>query len=80
LNTFSLKDVMKIYRHSTPVDIQQSEDEEDTSIGCPPNGIFQGLPPSDPIHVLVRVYIVKVKFKGMINMKFCNNIAIDSRV
>ena len=47
---------LKIYKIPLPPDI------EDTTItgGDPQYGLFQGLPSNDPIHVLVRIYIVKV--------------------
>lgn len=32
----------------------------DETNGCPVNGIFQSLPLNETIHVLVRVYVVKV--------------------
>lgn len=44
-----------MYRWPLPKDI-----EEYTVMGLDPQyGFFQGLPNNDPIHVLVRVYIVK---------------------
>ena len=45
-----------IYKIPLPPDI------EDATItgGDPSLGMFQGLPNNDPIHVLVRVYVVKV--------------------
>jgi hypothetical protein len=39
------------------MDIESASDDPN---GFPPNSIFRGLPPNDPIHVLVRVYVVKV--------------------
>ncbi|XP_047477393.1 LOW QUALITY PROTEIN: otoferlin-like [Penaeus chinensis] len=46
---------LKLYRWPLPKDI------EDTTItgGDPQYGFFQGLPSNDPIHVLVRVYVVR---------------------
>ena len=47
---------LKIYKIPLPDDI------EDTTMtgGDPSMGLFGGLPSNDPIHVLVRVYVVKV--------------------
>lgn len=48
---------MRIYKIPLPPDI-----EDCTITGGDPNyGLFQGLPSNDPVKVLVRVYIVKVK-------------------
>ena len=48
---------LKIYKIPLPDDI------EDTTItgGDPTHGLFQGLPSNEPIKVLVRIYIVKVR-------------------
>ena len=58
---------MKVYRLpslvSTDPDNVNTADNDalsDELNGCPVNSIFRGLPPNDPIHVLVRVYVVKV--------------------
>jgi len=46
---------IKVYKWPLPKDI-----EDHTIMGFDPQyGFFQGLPSNDPIHVLVRVYIVK---------------------
>ena len=47
---------LKIYKIPLPPDI------EDSTImgGDPQYGLFQGLPNNDPIHVLVRIYLIKV--------------------
>ena len=47
---------LKIYKVPLP------PDTADTTLmgGDPQYGLFQGLPTNDPVHVLVRVYIVKV--------------------
>ena len=47
---------LKIYKIPLPPDI------EDTTItgGDPQYGLFQGLPNNDPLHVLCRIYVVKV--------------------
>ncbi|XP_064096144.1 otoferlin-like isoform X4 [Macrobrachium nipponense] len=49
------KGCLKLYRWPLPKDI------DDTTItgGDPQYGFFQGLPSNDPIHVLVRVYVVR---------------------
>ncbi|XP_042243483.1 otoferlin-like isoform X3 [Homarus americanus] len=49
------KGSLKLYRWPLPKDI------DDTTItgGDPQYGFFQGLPSNDPIHVLVRVYVVR---------------------
>ncbi|KAF2368428.1 C2 domain [Trinorchestia longiramus] len=49
------KGSLKLYRWPLPKDLQ------DTSVmgGDPRHGFFQGLPSNEPIHVMVRVYIVK---------------------
>ena len=44
----------------TPADLVSDSDLPIDDQGAPPNSIFRGLPPNDPIHVLVRVYVVKV--------------------
>ncbi|XP_046390175.1 otoferlin-like isoform X2 [Ischnura elegans] len=49
------KGAIKVYKWPLPKDI-----EDHTIMGFDPQyGFFQGLPSNDPIHVLVRVYIVK---------------------
>ncbi|XP_076068132.1 otoferlin-like isoform X2 [Oratosquilla oratoria] len=49
------KGSLKLYRWPLPKDI-----EETTIMGADPQyGFFQGLPSNEPIHVLVRVYIVR---------------------
>lgn len=46
---------IKVYKWPLPKDL-----EDHTIMGFDPQyGFFQGLPSNDPIHVLVRVYIVK---------------------
>jgi hypothetical protein len=52
-----LQGSLKIYKIPLPPDI------EDTTItgGDPQYGLFQGLPNNDPLHVLCRIYIVKVR-------------------
>ena len=53
--------MMKIYRlPSVPGNVPAEVDDEENEDGSPPNGIFQGLPPNEPLHILVRVYVVKV--------------------
>ncbi|KAK4312408.1 hypothetical protein Pmani_016177 [Petrolisthes manimaculis] len=49
------KGSLKLYRWPLPKDI------DDTTItgGDPQYGFFQGLPSNDPIHVLVRVYVIR---------------------
>ena len=56
LNLALLQGSLKIYKIPLPPDI------EDSTItgGDPQYGLFQGLPGNDPVHVLVRIYIVKV--------------------
>ncbi len=53
---FLFQGSLKIYKIPLPPDI------EDSTItgGDPQYGLFQGLPGNDPIHVLARVYVVKV--------------------
>ncbi|XP_076320149.1 otoferlin-like isoform X2 [Tachypleus tridentatus] len=49
------KGSLKVYRYPLPKNIQ-----DHTITGADPQyGLFQGLPSNDPIHVLVRVYVVK---------------------
>ncbi|XP_074640585.1 otoferlin-like isoform X2 [Tubulanus polymorphus] len=49
------KGSLMIYKYPLPADI-----EDATITGSDPSlGMFQGLPNNDPIHVLVRVYVVK---------------------
>ncbi|KAJ1523524.1 hypothetical protein ONE63_001375 [Megalurothrips usitatus] len=49
------KGAIKVYRWPLPKDV-----EDHTIMGFDPQyGFFQGLPSNEPIHVLVRVYIVK---------------------
>ncbi|VVC45932.1 Hypothetical protein CINCED_3A016890 [Cinara cedri] len=51
----TFKGSVKVYKWPLPKDI-----EDHTIMGFDPQyGFFQGLPSNDPIHVLVRVYIVK---------------------
>ncbi|PSN37731.1 Otoferlin [Blattella germanica] len=51
----TFKGAIKVYKWPLPKDI-----EDHTIMGFDPQyGFFQGLPNNDPIHVLVRVYIVK---------------------
>jgi hypothetical protein len=51
----TFKGSIKVYKWPLPKDI-----EDHTIMGFDPQyGFFQGLPSNDPIHVLVRVYIVK---------------------
>ncbi|KAL0280303.1 UNVERIFIED_CONTAM: hypothetical protein PYX00_001638 [Menopon gallinae] len=51
----TFKGAIKVYKWPLPKDI-----EDHTVMGFDPQyGFFQGLPSNDPIHVLVRVYIVK---------------------
>ncbi|XP_069701783.1 otoferlin-like [Periplaneta americana] len=51
----TFKATIKVYKWPLPKDI-----EDHTIMGFDPQyGFFQGLPCNDPIHVLVRVYIVK---------------------
>ena len=50
--------MMKIYRHP-PVAAEPSTTDEPSS--APANGIFLGLPNNEPLHVLIRVYVVKVE-------------------
>ncbi|XP_050432533.1 otoferlin-like isoform X3 [Adelges cooleyi] len=51
----TFKGSVKVYKWPLPRDI-----EDHTIMGFDPQfGFFQGLPSNDPIHVLVRVYIVK---------------------
>ncbi|XP_047105001.1 otoferlin-like [Schistocerca piceifrons] len=51
----TFKGAIKVYKWPLPKDI-----EDHTIMGFDPQyGFFQGLPSNDPIHVLVRVYIVK---------------------
>lgn len=46
---------IKVYKWPLPKDM-----DDHTIMGFDPQyGFFQGLPSSDPIHVLVRVYVVK---------------------
>ena len=47
---------MKVYKIPLPPDIEDST----VTGGDPLAGLFQGLPGNDPLHVLVRVYVVKV--------------------
>ncbi|KAG1674527.1 Otoferlin [Nymphon striatum] len=49
------KGSLKVYKVPLPSDI---EDHTITG-GDPTKGLFQGLPSNDPIHVLVRIYIIK---------------------
>ncbi|CAM1319906.1 FER1L6 (predicted) [Pycnogonum litorale] len=49
------KGSLKVYKIPLPSDI---EDHTITG-GDPQNGLFQGLPSNEPIHVLVRVFIIK---------------------
>lgn len=50
-----LQGAIKVYRWPLPKDV-----EDHTIMGFDPQyGFFQGLPSNEPIHVLVRVYIVK---------------------
>jgi len=55
---------MKIHRlpSVTPTDQALDSDLPLDDQAAPPNSIFRGLPPNDPIHVLVRVYVVKVSY------------------
>lgn len=55
-DNLSVQGSLKIYKIPLPPDI------EDCTItgGDPQYGLFQGLPNNDPIHVLCRIYIVKV--------------------
>ncbi|XP_077991695.1 otoferlin-like [Glandiceps talaboti] len=49
------KGSMMVYKWPLPDDLEDS-----TAFGCDPQfGFFNGLPNNDPIHVLVRVYVVK---------------------
>ncbi|XP_050031171.2 otoferlin [Dermacentor andersoni] len=49
------KGSLQVYRFPLPKDIQDY-----TITGADPTyGLFQGLPSNDPIHVLIRVYVVK---------------------
>ncbi|XP_064487216.1 otoferlin-like [Ornithodoros turicata] len=49
------KGSLQVYKYPLPRDIQ-----EHTITGADPQyGLFQGLPNNDPIHVLVRIYVVK---------------------
>ncbi|CAN8001099.1 unnamed protein product, partial [Ixodes hexagonus] len=49
------KGSLQVYKFPLPKDIQ-----EHTITGADPQyGLFQGLPSNDPIHVLIRVYVVK---------------------
>ncbi|RZF48118.1 hypothetical protein LSTR_LSTR002184, partial [Laodelphax striatellus] len=51
----TFKGAIKVYKWPLPKDI-----EDHTIMGLDPQyGFFQGLPNNDPIHVLVRVYVVK---------------------
>ncbi|XP_054274223.1 otoferlin-like [Macrosteles quadrilineatus] len=51
----TFKGAIKVYKWPLPKDV-----EDHTIMGLDPQyGFFQGLPNNDPIHVLVRVYIVK---------------------
>ncbi|GLV33991.1 misfire [Carabus blaptoides fortunei] len=51
----TFKGAIKVYKWPLPKDV-----EEPTVMGLDPQyGFFQGLPSNDPIHVLVRVYVVK---------------------
>ncbi|XP_072153878.1 otoferlin [Bemisia tabaci] len=51
----TFKGSIKVYKWPLPKDI-----EDHTIMGFDPQyGFFQGLPSNDPIHVLVRVYIIK---------------------
>jgi hypothetical protein len=50
-----LQGAIKVYKWPLPKDI-----EDHTIMGFDPQyGFFQGVPSNDPIHVLVRVYVVK---------------------
>ena len=52
---FHMQGSIKVYKWPLPKDI-----EDHTIMGFDPQyGFFQGLPSNDPIHVLVRVYVVK---------------------
>jgi hypothetical protein len=52
---FHIQGSIKVYKWPLPKDI-----EDHTIMGFDPQyGFFQGLPSNDPIHVLVRVYVVK---------------------
>nr|CAD7423852.1 unnamed protein product [Timema monikensis] len=51
----TFKGAIKVYKWPLPKDI-----EDHTIMGFDPQyGFFQGLPSNDPIHVLVRVYVIK---------------------
>ncbi|XP_063235260.1 otoferlin-like isoform X2 [Bacillus rossius redtenbacheri] len=51
----AFKGAIKVYKWPLPKDM-----EDHTIMGLDPQyGFFQGLPSNDPIHVLVRVYVVK---------------------
>lgn len=45
-----------MYKNPLPKDVQDPY----LPITDPSGGLFQGLPSNEPIHVLVRVYVVKV--------------------
>lgn len=51
----TFKGAIKVYKWPLPRDV-----EDQTVMGLDPQyGLFQGLPSNEPIHVLVRVYVVK---------------------
>ncbi|GFY55693.1 otoferlin [Trichonephila inaurata madagascariensis] len=52
----NFKGSLKVYKTPLPKDIQDPY----LNITDPQAGLFQGLPSNEPIHVLVRVYVVKV--------------------
>ncbi|KFM79995.1 Otoferlin, partial [Stegodyphus mimosarum] len=49
------KGSLKVYKNPLPKDVHDPY----LPITDPQGGLFQGLPSNEPIHVLVRVYIVK---------------------
>ena len=50
------KGALKIYKLPLPPDL-----DDDSLMGMDPQfGLFQNIPSNDPLHVLVRVYVIKV--------------------
>ena len=59
------KGALKIYKLPLPPDL-----DDDSLMGMDPQfGLFQNIPSNDPLHVLVRVYVIKVCLRVTISVR-----------